>query len=120
MKIRQGFVSNSSSSSFIIHNKSIKELTIVDFVCENPQLIEKFKDRYGYKDDPNFTQEYLIQNAKDRLGMSGIKYAIPPQESKRLVFGDEEGDLIGHVFDYILREEGESENFSWYLRDMLR
>lgn len=38
--------------------------------------------------------------------MSGIEYVIPPQESKRLVFGDKEGDLIGHVFDYILREEG--------------
>ena len=43
MKTRQGFISNSSSSSFIIRNNSDKELTIVDFVKENPQLIEQFK-----------------------------------------------------------------------------
>ena len=36
MKIRIGFVSNSSSCSFTIGNKSNKTLTIVDFVNENP------------------------------------------------------------------------------------
>jgi hypothetical protein len=62
MKIRNGFVSNSSSSSFIIRNKSNINLTLS-------------------------AEEYI--------------------------FGDEDGTLIGRIFDYILRDGGESENFKW-------
>ena len=32
---------------------------------------------------------------------------------EQYVFGDEDGTLIGRVFDYILREGGDSENFEW-------
>ena len=39
MKIRKGFVSNSSSTAFMITNLTNKEKTLVDFVEENPQLI---------------------------------------------------------------------------------
>jgi len=74
MKTRNGFVSNSSSSSFIIRNTSDKELTIVDFVKENPQLIDQFLEEYDlYKKDPKFTQENLIKSAQDRLD---DKYSI--------------------------------------------
>ena len=41
MKNRNGFVSNSSSCSFTIENRSNECRTLVGFVAENPQLIEQ-------------------------------------------------------------------------------
>jgi len=101
----------------------------VDFVKENPQLIEEFKSEYDwYKDDPRYTQENLIKSAQARLDdtyevdatTKKSKYIIPPKRPWCLIFGDERGDTIGHVFDYILREGGESKNFSWRFEEMLR
>ena len=47
MKIRNGFVSNSSSTSFTIVNISDKSKTIVDFVKETPHLIEEYIKIFG-------------------------------------------------------------------------
>lgn len=115
MKIRNGFVSNSSSTAFIITNKSDKEFGLVDFVKENPQLIEEFKECYDwYKDDPEYTQENLIKSAIVNNEL------FSPKEEKLCVFGDEQGSLIGCVFDYILRDGGESENFKWRFHEYYR
>jgi hypothetical protein len=109
MKIRNGFVSNSSSSSFIIINKSDNDLSLVDFVKENPTLIQDFLDEYYWnKDDSEYTQENMIISAEQN------DYIIPANSSDEYKFGDEDGTLIGKVFDYILRNGGTSENFEWY------
>lgn len=42
MKFRHGFVSNSSSSSFVIINKTNRTMTIVDFVLDNAELVRRF------------------------------------------------------------------------------
>jgi len=115
MKIRIGFVSNSSSCSFIICNITNEEKTLVDFVKENPQLIDDFKKRYDWNaDNTNFTQEKLIQSAQEN------NITFNPNENVFCVFGDEDGTLIGEVFDYILRDGGYSDSFKWSFDEMLR
>lgn len=114
MKLRQGFISNSSSTSFMITNTSTKKKTIVDFVEENPQLIEQFVKKYDWNDDPSLTQEELIKSAK----AANIKFK--PKEKKECVFGDEQHTVIGRVFDYILRDGGKSKSFKWKFYKSLR
>lgn len=114
MKTRNSLVSNSSSSSFIIVNKSKEQKTIVDLVKENPQLIQNFIDMYNwYNGDPKYTQDNLIISADQRLQSNKDEYTFNPKSQKKLSFGDEDGDLIGIVFDYILREKASSKSFRW-------
>ena len=107
MKIRNGFVSNSSSSSFLITNTSDKKLSLVDFVVENQQLINEFIERYDYYEDSNYNQDNLVVSAASR------NIVFFPNIEQCCSFGDDDGNLIGHVFDYILRDGGKSENFKW-------
>lgn len=111
-KIRYGFVTNSSSTSFIIVNKTKYKKTLVDFVEENPQLIEQYVREYGgggrYGDDDasNYNQERLLESA--RLENEDLHPG-----NNYVIFGDEQGTYIGAIFDYILRDGGDSESFSW-------
>jgi len=110
MKVRNGFVSNSSSTSFMITNTSNKKKTLVDFVTENPQLVEQFNREYDY----NYTQEQMLKGAK----AEGIKFLA--NEKLECVFGDEDGTIIGAVFDYILRNGGSSKSFDWNFNEYRR
>jgi len=114
MKIRNGFIANSSSTSFTITNKSDLKLTLVDFVAENPQLIERFRETYDWNKDLKHSQGNMLASAY------GINMTFDPHESKYCLFGDEDGTLVGEVFDYMLREGGESEHFSWQLEEYCR
>lgn len=103
MKIKKGFISNSSSTSFVIVNKSNSPKTLVDFVEENIYLVDDFNNEYS----GNYTADDLIQSAKD----NNIKWDA--LERKTCMFGDEDGTIIGRIFDYILRNGGESNSFTW-------
>jgi len=109
MKIRRGFVSNSSSTSFYITNHSKTELTLIEFVLENYTLVQDFNREYDYK----FTLEEMIQCAENRAEIFSVgkNYAT---------YGDEDGDVLGKVFDYILRYGGKSKNFSWGFHEWRR
>lgn len=102
MKIRYGFVSNSSSTSFIITNTTTKIKTLVDFVNETPHMVDDFNREYDY----HFTMEEMIQNAEARN-----EKLLPGDNEKS--YGDEDGDVIGHVYDYQLRDGGKSKSFIW-------
>ena len=107
MKFRNGFVSNSSSTSFVIINNTNKTLTLVDFVEENPQLIQDYIDTYGCGESDEYTQEELVESAYQN------NITFYPYSKEICTFGDEQGTLIGGVFDYILRDGGHSKSFSW-------
>lgn len=108
MKSRIGFVANSSSTAFVIRNLTNQTLTLVDFVRENPQLIEEFKNIYSwYKENDRYTQENLLISAEEN------NISFSPNAEQYCIFGDEDGTIVGHVFDYILRDGGVSKSFEW-------
>jgi len=114
MKTRNGFVSNSSSSSFIIKNKTNDKLTIVDFVKENPQIVKEFIKQFKFYKEKKYNQKEMLKSAK------GYDITFKPHESKICIFGDEDGTVIGAVFDYMLRDGGSSKRFSWGFHEHLR
>lgn len=124
MRTRAGFVSNSSSTAFIITNITDKPLTLVDFVLENPTLVDDFKNEFEGDDDELITpfedpQEVMLRCAVNRLKSNPAEYTYGPG-SNLAVFGDEDGDLLGDVFDYMLRNGGSSKSFKWIFEEWRR
>ncbi|MHA1815085.1 MAG: hypothetical protein ACTSX1_03710 [Candidatus Heimdallarchaeaceae archaeon] len=115
MKVKTDFVTNSSSTAYIIQNTSDTDKDLVDFVKENPQIISEFLSEYDWHaDDPKYSQHDLIKSAEKN------NLTFQAESSVRCVFGDEQETLIGQVFDYALRGGGKSENFIWSFFEWMR
>lgn len=110
MKIRMGFVSNSSSSSFVITNKTKVKLTVLNFAKENLHLYREFNECYDY----SYTEEAFLASPE------GTEVLNPGENFS--IFGDEDGTPMGTVFDYILRDTSgdESDRFAWRFKENMR
>jgi len=132
MKVRFGFISNSSSTSFIITNITNEPKTLVDFTEENPHLIDNYLREFDWYNGAEYKNLYtyanMVENAKHRMTLpevpgytySGCGYTWAPGESKECIFGDEQGDLLGKIYDYMLRDGGKSDSFVWHFHEWHR
>lgn len=107
-------MSNSSSCSFTIVNKTKENKSILDFAKEVTFLLDEFKNTYDWnKDDPRYSEESFLRSAAndDRVLVPGKNV---------VTFGDEDRTVHGTVFDYMLRDKDSSDSFFWELEEMLR
>ena len=108
MRMRAGFVTNSSSTAYYVTNISKEVKTIVDFAKENIHLLKEFNEEY----DCVYTEEEFMESAHVLEDNTVDMFKpLKPGEKRLMCFGDEDGTVIGHVFDYELRYGSKTNSF---------
>jgi len=90
---------------FIIKNKTDKYLTLIDFINENPDIVDNLNAEFGY----GYTHEELLDCAK----INNTRFNAMSEEE--YIFG-ENGTKIDQIFYYMLKRGGESDSFIWNLK----
>ena len=102
MKVRQGFVSNSSSSSFLIYGVFI----------EDSQLPEEF-DKYGFTEGKPDFKDWMVSDGPD--GCDGMYIGKSWDSIKDDQTGKQFKEEIQQVIDkYFKGTECSSHEASWY------
>jgi hypothetical protein len=110
MNFKRDFITNSSSTSFIITNLSDKTKSLLDFAKENIHLLSDFNKEY----DQNYTEEEFLKSVMEN------NFNFEPKKFKKCIFGDEDCTIVGQVYDYQLRYGGKSKNFKWKFKEYHR
>jgi hypothetical protein len=105
MKVRDGFVTNSSSTVFVIRNKTDKNLTAVDFAREIYPLLNKEElieyEMFKYAT----TLEDIMEVAKED------NFTIPAKKMMPTILYDDRQGVFKLIS--VLNNEGETESFEW-------
>lgn len=78
MKIKTGFVTNSSTTNFVVVNTTKEDLSLRDFFLENMYLVKSFMEKrisegyYGEDDEVDENIDAWIENFQ--IGPYGILY----------------------------------------------
>ena len=100
------------TSNLDLFIKTDKTLSLTDFVMENGQeLLNDYIHEYCWSNVKEYyTFEKMLEAVKN------YNYVFTPKSSTPVCFGDEHGNVLGAVFDYMLREgKQESLNFKWVM-----
>lgn len=104
----------------MIKNLTNETKNIVDFVNDVVFLVDAYANEYDcYR---HISIEEFLYSAHARRNDVKANIEWQPGESKIVSFGDEDGDAIGIILDYMLRDGGYSKNdeFVWSFYKMLR
>lgn len=110
MKIRGDFVTNSSSTCYVIDVKA--KLTVEEFVNDlfNDDGFKENLDGYGWED----TRESVLESLK-------VEGKFPLEVGEHTIaWGDEDGTSCGKVFDYCLRSGFSFDTFEVRFKEFWR
>jgi len=110
MKIRNGFVSNSSSSSFSVHNKTDQDLTVEDLIRENFWMF------YAYVNECGGSLCKPLDDIDGLLEKIPWKFDIIPANGElEVICSNEVNDVEGALRFEMGGRLTESKRFSWKL-----
>ena len=96
MKAKNDYVTNSSSTSYLIRNISKTDnLTARAFIESIWNHIQNEMKFYEYE----YSKEELIKSLEDNYSY----FPLLPLEESTMIWGDEDYTIVGQVFDYVLR-----------------
>lgn len=141
MKIREGFVSNSSSSSFIFTNTSDKKISRLKFMAELAEYIkalyitERAKDssKVEYYNECNtenscvaiddsicqmFNEEEYECTNEGKEARKQSRYFKPNKPVTVIIRMDGDGGTVAeNIFGHCAPEKGHTDNFKWEYKE---